>query len=109
MSAAQLLIKTDKSDKDKVKIIFSIYVKAHDNTKKQHEAKILFTNQRPPAELGPGPFEGPIPPALLVVADLIAAAGLCLLSSDLRLQSLLSERAVGVHTLLAVLTKAPVT
>jgi hypothetical protein len=59
MSAAQLLIKTDKSDKDIVKIIFSIYVKAHDNRKKQHEAKILFTNQRPPAERGPSPFEGP--------------------------------------------------
>ena len=59
MTAAQRLIKTDKSDKDMVKIIFSIYVKAHDNSKKQHEAKILFTNQRPPAERGPGPFEGP--------------------------------------------------
>jgi hypothetical protein len=32
MSAAQLLIKTDKSDKDIVKIIFSIYVKAHDKS-----------------------------------------------------------------------------
>jgi hypothetical protein len=61
MSAAQLLIKTDKSDKDIVKIIFSIYVKAHDNREKQHEAKILFTNQRPPAERDPGPFEGPTP------------------------------------------------
>jgi hypothetical protein len=59
MFAAQLLIKTDKSDKDIVKIIFSIYVKAQDNRKKQHEAKILFTNQRSPAERGPGPFEGP--------------------------------------------------
>ncbi len=47
-----MLIKTDKSDKDMVKIIFSIYVKAHDHSKKQHEAKILFTNQRPQAELG---------------------------------------------------------
>jgi len=45
MSAAQLLIKIDKSDKDLVKIIFSIYVKAHDSRKKQNEAKILFTNQ----------------------------------------------------------------
>jgi hypothetical protein len=59
MSVVQLLIKTDKSDKDMAKLIFSIYVKAHDNSKKQHEAKILFTNQRPPAEHGPGPFEGP--------------------------------------------------
>jgi hypothetical protein len=59
MSAAQLLIKTDKSDKDMIKIIFSIYAKAHDNRNKQHEAKILFTYQRPPAERGPGPFEGP--------------------------------------------------
>jgi hypothetical protein len=59
MSAVQLLIKTDKSDKGMIKIIFSIYVKAYDNRKKQHEAKILFTNQRPPAERGPGPFEGP--------------------------------------------------
>ena len=42
-----------------VEIIFSIYVKANDNRKKQHEVKILFTNQRPPAEPGPGPFEGP--------------------------------------------------
>ena len=37
-----MLIKTDKSDKDMVKIIFTIYVKAHDNSKKQHEAKILL-------------------------------------------------------------------
>jgi hypothetical protein len=59
MSAAQLLIKTDQSDKDIVKIIFSIYVKAHDNRKKQYKAEILLTNQRPPAERGPGPFEGP--------------------------------------------------
>jgi len=59
MSAAQLVTKADKSDKDMIKIIFSRYVKAHDNRKKQHEAKILFTNQRPPAERGPGPFEGP--------------------------------------------------
>ena len=61
MSAAQWFIKTDKSDKDIVKITFSIYVKAHDNRKKQHEAKILFTNQRPPAERGPGPFYAPSP------------------------------------------------
>ena len=59
MAAAKLFIKTDKLDKDMVKIIFSIYVKAHDHSKEQHEAKILFTNQRPPAERGPGPFEGP--------------------------------------------------
>ena len=52
-----MLIKTDKSDKNMAKIIFTIYVKAHDHSKKQHEAKILFTNQRPPAERGPGPFE----------------------------------------------------
>jgi hypothetical protein len=59
MSAAQLLIKTDKSDNDMIKIIITIYVKAQDNRKKQHKAKILFTNQRPPAERGPSPFEGP--------------------------------------------------
>jgi hypothetical protein len=60
MSAAQLFIKTDKSDKGMVKIIFSIYVKAVDNRKKQHEVKILLTNQRPPAERGPGPPRGAI-------------------------------------------------
>jgi hypothetical protein len=38
--------------------------------KKNHEAKILFKNQRLPAEQSPGPFEGPSSdPQLLVVAD----------------------------------------
>ncbi len=41
MSAAKLLIKADKSDKDMIKIIFSIYAKAHDNSRKQYEAIIL--------------------------------------------------------------------
>jgi hypothetical protein len=45
MSAAQLLIKPEKSDNDMIKIIFTINVKTQDNRKKQHKAKILFTNQ----------------------------------------------------------------
>jgi tetratricopeptide (TPR) repeat protein len=42
-----------------VKIILLIYVKAHDNSRKQYEAKIHLKNQRPPAERGPGPLDGP--------------------------------------------------
>jgi len=43
---------------------------AHISRKKEHEAKILFTNQRSPAEQGSGTFGAfLIPPALLVVAD----------------------------------------
>jgi hypothetical protein len=59
MSVAQLLIKTDKTDYDMIKIIFTNYIEAQDNSKKQHKAKIFFTNQRPQAERSPGPFERP--------------------------------------------------
>ena len=59
MPAAQLLIETGKSDEDVIKKILSKLVKANNIGKKKHEAKILFTNQRPPAERGPGPFKGP--------------------------------------------------
>jgi len=40
--------------------------------------KILFKNQRPPAEVAPAPSRGHpiIPPALLVVADLMTTARL---------------------------------
>ena len=58
MSAAQLLIETDKSDSGMIKITFTIHGKAKDNRKKQPKAKILFTNQRPPAELGPAASRG---------------------------------------------------
>jgi len=34
-------------------------VKPRQIRKKKNEAKILFTNQRPAAERGPGLFEGP--------------------------------------------------
>ena len=56
---AVLLIMVGRSSKRVGKLIQSEVVIAPAIRKKYHEAKILFKNQRPSAEGGPGPFEGP--------------------------------------------------
>ena len=58
MPTAQLLIKTDKSNEDMVKIIFSIYVKAHDNRKKEHEVKFFSQISDHQQSVAPAPSRG---------------------------------------------------
>jgi hypothetical protein len=57
LRAARRLIKTDKSDESIPKIDESRVMISHIVRKKETEAKILYKNQRSPAEQGTGPFE----------------------------------------------------
>jgi len=64
-----VVIKTDRSDKTEIKMSQK-YSRYSGSWLKVLLSKILFKNQRPPAEVAPAPFRGhPHTLALLVVAD----------------------------------------
>ena len=72
MSVAQLFIKTDKTDNDIIKRIFTIYVKAQDSRNSNMKPKFFSQISDYPQSMSLPPLRGAylIPSALLVVADL---------------------------------------